>query len=111
MVVASERPVIQTVFNVAINDVREIEPGTALFISPSAEVETRRILAKGANKACSFERIYFSRGSDRDIYRERKQLGANIVDDLLKMLGGDLDNTVFSFIPNTAEVAYNGMVE
>ena len=111
VVVASERPVIQTVFNVAINDVREIEPGTALFISPSAEVETRRILAKGANKACSFERIYFSRGSDRDIYRERKQLGANIVDDLLKMLGGDLDNTVFSFIPNTAEVAYNGMVE
>ena len=110
VVVASERPVIQTVFNVAINDVREIEPGTALFISPSAEVETRRILAKGANKACSFERIYFSRGSDRDIYRERKQLGANIVDDLLKMLGGDLDNTVFSFIPNTAEVAYNGMV-
>ena len=111
VVVASERPVIQTVFNVARNDVREIEPGTALFISPSAEVETRRILAKGANKACSFERIYFSRGSDRDIYRERKQLGANIVDDLLKMLGGDLDNTVFSFIPNTAEVAYNGMVE
>ena len=111
VVVASERPVIQTVFNVAINDVRELEPGTALFISPSAEVETRRILAKGANKACSFERIYFSRGSDRDIYRERKQLGANIVDDLLKMLGGDLDNTVFSFIPNTAEVAYNGMVE
>ena len=111
VVVASERPVIQTVFNVAINDVREIEPGTALFISPSAEVETRRILAKGANKACSFERIYFSRGSDRDIYRERKQLGANIVDDLLKMLGGDIDNTVFSFIPNTAEVAYNGMVE
>jgi len=111
VVVASERPVIQTVFNVAINDVREIEPGTALFISPSAEVETRLILAKGANKACSFERIYFSRGSDRDIYRERKQLGANIVDDLLKMLGGDLDNTVFSFIPNTAEVAYNGMVE
>ena len=111
VVVASERPVIQTVFNVAINDVREIEPGTALFISPSAEVETRRILAKGANKACSFERIYFSRGSDRDSYRERKQLGANIVDDLLKMLGGDLDNTVFSFIPNTAEVAYNGMVE
>lgn len=111
VVVVSERPVIQTVFNVAINDVREIEPGTALFISPSAEVETRRILAKGANKACSFERIYFSRGSDRDIYRERKQLGANIVDDLLKMLGGDLDNTVFSFIPNTAEVAYNGMVE
>ena len=111
VVVASERPVIQTVFNVAINDVREIEPGTALFISPSAEVETRRILAKGANKACSFERIYFSRGSDRDIYRERKQLGANMVDDLLKMLGGDLDNTVFSFIPNTAEVAYNGMVE
>ncbi len=111
VVVASERPVIQTVFNVAINDVREIEPGTALFISPSAEVETRRILAKGANKACSFERIYFSRGSDRDIYRERKQLGANIVDDLLKMLDGDLDNTVFSFIPNTAEVAYNGMVE
>ncbi len=111
VVVASERPVIQTVCNVAINDVRETEPGTALFISPSAEVETRRILAKGANKACSFERIYFSRGSDRDIYRERKQLGANIVDDLLKMLGGDLDNTVFSFIPNTAEVAYNGMVE
>lgn len=110
-VVASERPVIQTVFNVTIDRVHELEPGTALLISPDCRVENRRILPEGANRRCSFERIYFSRGSDRDIYRERKKLGANVVGELLDMLDGDLDNTIFSFIPNTAEVAYNGMIE
>lgn len=110
-VVASERPVIQTVFNVAAADVHELMPGMALLIDSNARTELRRILSEGRNCRCSFERIYFSRGSDADIYRERKALGANIVGELLDMLDGDLDNTIFSFIPNTAEVAYNGMIE
>lgn len=110
-VVASERPVIQTVFNVPAAEVHELMPGMALLIDSNARTELRRILPKGRNCRCSFERIYFSRGSDADIYRERKALGANIVGELLDMLDGDLDNTIFSFIPNTAEVAYNGMIE
>lgn len=110
-VVASERPVIQTVFNVAAAEVHELMPGMALLIDSNARTELRRILPEGRNCRCSFERIYFSRGSDADIYRERKALGANIVGELLDMLNGDLDNTIFSFIPNTAEVAYNGMIE
>lgn len=110
-VVASERPVIQTVFNVAAAEVHELMPGMALLIDSNARTELRRILPEGRNCRCSFERIYFSRGSDADIYRERKALGANIVGELLDMLDGDLDNTIFSFIPNTAEVAYNGMIE
>lgn len=110
-VVASERPVIQTVFNVPAADVHELMPGMALLIDSNARTELRRILPEGRNCRCSFERIYFSRGSDADIYRERKALGANIVGELLDMLDGDLDNTIFSFIPNTAEVAYNGMIE
>ncbi len=111
VVAASERPVIQTVFNVPIEKVHELDPGTALLISDSGTVEKRRILPEGRDGRCSFERIYFSRGSDNDIYRERKKLGANIVDELIHMLGGDYENTVFSFIPNTAEVAFNGMIE
>lgn len=110
-VVASERPVIQTVFNVPAAEVHELMPGMALLIDSNARTELRRILPEGRNCRCSFERIYFSRGSDADIYRERKALGANIVGELLDMLDGDLDNTIFSFIPNTAEVAYNGMIE
>lgn len=110
-VVASERPVIQTVFNVPAAEVHELMPGMALLIDSNARTELRRILPEGRNCRCSFERIYFSRGSDVDIYRERKALGANIVGELLDMLDGDLDNTIFSFIPNTAEVAYNGMIE
>lgn len=110
-VVASERPVIQTVFNVPAAEVHELMPGMALLIDSNARTELCRILPEGRNCRCSFERIYFSRGSDADIYRERKALGANIVGELLDMLDGDLDNTIFSFIPNTAEVAYNGMIE
>ncbi len=111
IVVASERPVIQTVFNLEKTEVSELEPGSALLITPEAGVEVRRVLEPTGNHRCSFERIYFSRGSDQDIYRERKALGANIVDKVLQAIDHDLDNTVFSFIPNTAEVAYNGMIE
>ena len=111
IVVASERPVIQTVFNLAKDDIHELEPGSALLITPDADVDVRPVLKPTGNHRCSFERIYFSRGSDEDIYRERKALGANIVDKVLRAIDHDLDNTVFSFIPNTAEVAYNGMIE
>ncbi len=108
-VVASERPVIQTVFNVGVEQVHELTPGSALVISNKGVVELHSILPEGKNERCSFERIYFSRGSDIDIYRERKALGANIVPALMDLLHGDLDNAVFSFIPNTAEVAFLGM--
>lgn len=111
VIVASERPVIQTVFNLPFDSMQELEPGCAILMDPEGNPTVRRILPEADNRRCSFERIYFSRGSDRDIYRERKALGANVVDELLRMLDGDLDNTVFSFIPNTAEVAYNGMVQ
>lgn len=111
IVVASERPVIQTVFNVLREDVKELEPGSAMLINPDGEFEIRRILKPLGNARCSFERIYFSRGSDADIYRERKCLGANIVSPLLRMVDNRFDSTVFSFIPNTAEVAFLGMVE
>lgn len=111
IVVASERPVIQTVFNVLREDVKELEPGSAMLINPAGEFEIRRILKPLGNARCSFERIYFSRGSDADIYRERKCLGANIVSPLLRMVDNRFDSTVFSFIPNTAEVAFLGMVE
>lgn len=111
IVVASERPVIQTVFRLDIDSIHELEPGCALLINPCGNTTIQRILPEASNQRCSFERIYFSRGSDRDIYRERKKLGANIVNELLDMLDNDLDNTVFSFIPNTAEVAYNGMIQ
>lgn len=110
-VVASERPVIQTVFGVQFSDVKELEPGNAILISRDGKIEIRSILPKGENQRCSFERVYFSRGSDADIYRERKKLGANIVPALCKMINNDFENTVFSFIPNTAEVAFLGMVE
>jgi len=111
VVVASERPVIQTVFNVPRRNVCELTPGNAIIIDRSGKVHIDKILPEGPNYRCSFERIYFSRGSDADIYRERKALGANIVPKLIEMIDGRFDDTVFSFIPNTAEVAFFGMTE
>ena len=111
VVVASERPVIQTAFNLAVDDIRELQPGEALFINKRGKYRTETINAPRERKACSFERIYFSRGSDRDIYQERKQLGKNLVRPLLKAVDNDIEHTVFSFIPNTAEVAFFGMQE
>ena len=111
LVVASERPVIQTTFAVSADEVEELEPGQAVIVNKAGKVRLARILPAKEKKACSFERIYFSRGSDKDIYKERKALGRQLVDPILKAIGGDLDNTVFSFIPNTAEVAYYGMLD
>ena len=111
VVIASERPVIQTVMNVQAADVRELGRGEALFIRRDGAWRTEQLLEPRALSACSFERIYFSRGSDRDIYRERKQLGENLVEPILRKVDGDLEHTVFSFIPNTAEMAYFGMLE
>lgn len=111
IVVASERPVIQTVLNVRYSDVKSLAPGNALIVGQSGEFEVKEILPPAEYKHCSFERIYFSRGSDRDIYTERKQLGRNLVPKLMKAINHDLANTVFSFIPNTAEVAFLGLVE
>lgn len=111
VVVASERPVIQTAFNLQLNQVKELEPGDAIIVDRDGSVRIDNILPKGKNAKCSFERIYFSRGSDYDIYRERKTLGANLVDPVLKAIDHDIDNSVFSFIPNTAEVAFYGLVE
>ena len=111
VVVASERPVIQTVMNVPANKVVELLPGQALLINRAGEPRTEQIAKPKKFKACSFERIYFSRGSDQDIYNERKALGRNLTDKILKVIDNDLDHTVFSFIPNTAEVAYYGMLE
>lgn len=111
VVVASERPVIQTVFNIPRRDVRELTPGSALTVSKAGEMRVTDVLGERANARCSFERIYFSRGSDADIYQERKALGRNLVPEILRHIDGDLDHTVFSFIPNTAEVAFIGMTE
>jgi amidophosphoribosyltransferase len=111
VVVASERAVIQTVMNVSTAQVREIAPGEALIIRRNGEVTTRQINTPINPRPCSFERIYFSRGSDADIYRERKKLGRLLVNDILREVNHDIDHTVFSFIPNTAEVAWYGMME
>ncbi|MDR1004941.1 MAG: amidophosphoribosyltransferase [Prevotellaceae bacterium] len=110
-VLASERPVIQTAFNVPADKIHELKPGQALLINKAGEVRTSQINKVREVKQCSFERIYFSRGSDADIYRERKQLGEKLVPNILKAVDYDVDNTVFSFIPNTAEVAYYGMLQ
>lgn len=110
-VIASERPVIQTVFAVQKEEVKELTPGSAILIDQAGRVELRQIMPEAKNERCSFERVYFSRGSDSDIYQERKRLGANIVPALLKMIDYQFDKTVFSFIPNTAEVAFMGMTE
>lgn len=110
-VAASERPVIQTAMNVRIGDIKELEPGEAIMVSKHGKVTIKQILPKLDNQKCSFERIYFSRGSDADIYKERKLLGKNLTEKILKAVDFDLDNTILSFIPNTAEVAYIGMCE
>ena len=110
-VVASERPAIQTAFNVPFSDVKEIKPGHALIIKKNGQITEEQFREPYEQKSCSFERIYFSRGSDAAIYRERKQLGRLLTPQILKSVDHDLKNTVFSFIPNTAEVAFFGMVE
>ncbi|TXB63996.1 amidophosphoribosyltransferase [Vicingus serpentipes] len=111
VVVASERPVIQTAFNVPIETVQEITPGHALIIKKDGDISMKQVRKPLEKTACSFERIYFSRGSDKDIYVERKQLGRNVCDQLLKSIDHDLKNSVFSFIPNTAEVSFYGMMK
>jgi len=111
VVVASERPVIQTVFNVDIKDVKEIDPGCALIIKRNGKITIDKIKETLPKKSCSFERIYFSRGSDADIYTERKNLGKFVFPQILEKIDSDLKNTVFSFIPNTAETSFYGMRE
>ena len=111
VVVASERPVIQTTFDVRKVDVKELCPGSAIIVNKAGDIEITDILGEKENQRCSFERIYFSRGSDADIYEERKSLGRNLHNRILKAVNYDLDHTVLSFIPNTAEVAYIGMLE
>ncbi|WP_343607019.1 amidophosphoribosyltransferase [Fluviicola sp.] len=110
-VVASERPVIQTAFNLKYDDIKELTPGHALIIKKNGQVSEVEINAPKAAKKCSFERIYFSRGNDYDIYQERKNLGRFVVPNVLKMIDHDLDNSVFSFIPNTAESSFYGMIK
>tara|TARA_B100000767_G_scaffold190255_1_gene177558 strand:+ start:6 stop:1904 length:1899 start_codon:yes stop_codon:yes gene_type:complete len=111
VVVASERPVIQTVFNVAIEDVQELERGHALIIKKSGVTSIKKVLEPREKKSCSFERIYFSRGSDASIYQERKNLGKFVFPQILKSIDNDISNSVFSFIPNTAETSFYGMTE
>jgi len=111
MVAASERAVIQTVFNLSVDQVQEVEPGHAVVIRKNGSLSIEEVREAETRKSCSFERIYFSRGSDQDIYRERKQLGRLLVPRILKTLDYDLENTVFSYIPNTAESAFYGMIE
>ncbi|MBN1988308.1 MAG: amidophosphoribosyltransferase [Bacteroidales bacterium] len=111
VVVASERPVIQTVMNVTTDQVQEVKPGYALIIKKNGDYSMEEIRVPQKRSSCSFERIYFSRGTDRDIYFERKKLGELLTPAILEAVGHDLDNTVFSFIPNTAETAFYGMVK
>ncbi len=110
-VVASERPAIQSVFNIPYQQVKELSPGHALIIKKTGDVKELPFIEPGARAACSFERIYFSRGNDLDIYLERKKLGEQLVGPILKAIDYDFENTVFSFVPNTAETAFFGMVE
>lgn len=111
VVVASERPAIQTVFNVPFDDVHELDPGHAIIVKKSGQVRLEQIMKPLERKSCSFERIYFSRGSDAEIYQERKELGRLLMPEVLKVIEDDTVNTVFSFIPNTAETSFYGMVE
>ncbi len=111
VVVASERPVIQTVMNVQVGKVTEIRPGEALIVKKDGRVSKDLIRVPYKRTSCSFERIYFSRGSDRDIYKERKDLGRLLTPEILKAIDYDFENTVFSYIPNTAETAFYGMIE
>lgn len=109
--VASERPVLQTTFNLKTDDIHELKPGQALIVRRSGKSHLEQIMPARQFSACSFERIYFSRGSDRDIYQERKRLGEQLTTAIIQAIGGDVANTVFSYIPNTAEVAYYGMTD
>ena len=111
MVLASERPVIQTALDLEADQINELNPGQAILVNKRGEVKLSQIIEPKSPKPCAFERIYFSRGSDRDIYKERKALGRQLLLPILEAIDGDVDNTVFSFIPNTAEVAYYGMLE
>ncbi len=111
VVVASERPVIQTALNIHFNKVKEIEPGQALIIRKSGKVEKHNVLDAGEKKSCSFERIYFSRGTDVDIYKERKQLGKALTPAILEAVNHEIKNTVFSYIPNTAATAFYGLMK
>ena len=111
IVVASERPAIQTVFNVPFDEVKELEPGKAIIIKKDGSMKIKEILAPLERRSCSFERIYFSRGSDAEIYQERKMLGKLIMPKILKAIDYDTENSVFSFIPNTAETSFYGMME
>lgn len=110
IVLASERPVLQTTFELECDDINELEPGCALIVKKNGESSIERILEPMGDAKCSFERIYFSRGSDRDIYKERKKLGEQLTSSILKAVNYDTEYTVFSFIPNTAEVAFYGML-
>ncbi len=108
---ASERPVLQTTFDLSCEDVKELQPGTALMVKRNGACSIERILEQRGDSACSFERIYFSRGSDRDIYQERKRLGSQLTEPILRAIDYDTAHTVFSFIPNTAEVAFYGLLQ
>ncbi|MBR2114107.1 MAG: amidophosphoribosyltransferase [Prevotella sp.] len=108
---ASERPVLQTTFNLQAEDICELQPGEALIVHRNGESQLEQIMPPQPLSACSFERIYFSRGSDLDIYQERKRLGEQLTPSILKAIDGDVDHTVFSYIPNTAEVAFYGMTD
>jgi amidophosphoribosyltransferase len=111
VVVCSERPVIQTVFDVKIGDVKEVKPGHALIIKKDGQISEEKVRTPKEKLSCSFERIYFSRGNDADVYTERQQLGYNLVPAVLKSIDYDVKNTVFSYVPNTAEIAFGGMID
>ena len=111
VVVASERPAIQTAFNLKLDQIKELKPGNAIVIKSSGKIKIKSIIKKNENKSCSFERIYFSRGNDSDIYQERKNLGKYIMPKILDEINYDILNTVFSYIPNTAETSFFGMIE
>jgi amidophosphoribosyltransferase len=111
VVVASERPVIQTAFNAPFDEVKELDPGKAIIIKKNGAVTLEQIMKPLERKACSFERIYFSRGSDAEIYKERKMLGKLLFPKIMEFIDEDIDNTVFSYIPNTAETCFYGMIE
>ena len=111
VVVASERPAIQTAFNLNIDEIKELTPGNAIVVKSNGAVKIKSVIKQKENKSCSFERIYFSRGNDSDIYQERKNLGKFIMPAILKEINFDIRNTVFSYIPNTAETSFFGMIE
>ena len=111
LAVASERPVLQTTFDLEVDDIHELTPGQAILMRENGEMRLEQILPQRGYHACSFEHVYFSRGSDCDIYRERKEMGRRLVDPILKSINGELDNTVISYIPNTAEASFYGLVQ